>query len=204
MFKNKTYIQEYVKYALKELFEKDLPYIQKISSTEYIVGNGNDIEAKYYFRLEIPSKQSWSVNWEFTSNNQNTSPESWKQVTATSFKILKDFIQNKQPNSIHISGNTDAKTSLYKNYISKLETIFNNQYKIDNSDEYSVVLRSIKESAKSMIKKRMETLNESYEDSLNYCQNGDLNSKSKIERWKSTQKLIKRTILEKLYNINYN
>lgn len=201
MLKNKTYIQEYVKYALKELFEKDLPYIQKISPTEYIVGNQNNIEAKYYFKLEIPEKNIWSMNWEFTPNNQNVSPESWKQVTATSFKILKDFIQEKHPTSIHISGNTNAKTSLYKNYIYKLETIFNNQYKIDNSDEYSVVLRSIKESAYLNIKKRMETLHESYNQALNYFQNGDLNSKSKIERWKSTQKFIKRNVLEKLYNI---
>lgn len=201
MSKEQLYTQEYKEYALKELFEKDLPNIKKISPTEYIVGNGGDIEAKYYFKLEIPEKNIWSVNWEFTPNNQNTTPETWKQVTATSFKILKDFIQEKNPTSLHISGNTDVKTKLYKNYITKLETILNNQYKIDNSDEYSVILRSIKELAKPMIQKRMETLNESYEQALNYCQNGDLNSKSKIERWKSSKKLIERTILEKLYNI---
>jgi len=201
MSKEQLYTQEYKEYALKELFEKDLPNIEKISPTEYKVGNGNDIEAKYYFKKEIPERDVWSLFWMFTSNNQNTSPEAWKQVTATSLKILKDFLQEKHPTSLHISGNTDVKTNLYKNYITKLETILNNQYKIDNSDEYSIILRSIKESSKPMIQKRMETLNESYEQALNYCQNGDLNSKSKIERWKSSKKLIERTVLEKLYNI---
>lgn len=201
MSKEQHYVQEYKKYALKELFEKYLSNIEKVSPTEYLVSNGDDIEAKYYFKLETPEKNAWSVFWMFTSNNQNTSPEAWKQVTATSLKVLQDFILNKQPTSLSISGNTDAKTSLYKNYITKLKTIFNNQYKIDNSDEYSVVLRSIKESAKPMIQKRMETLNESYEQALNYCQNGDLISKSKIERWKSSKMLIERTILKKMYNI---
>jgi phosphopantetheine adenylyltransferase len=201
MSKEQLYIQEYKEYALKELFEKDLSNIEKISPTEYLIDNGNDIEAKYFFKLEIPEKNIWSVNWEFTPNNQNTTPEAWKQVTATSFKILKDFIQEKNPTSLHISGNTNVKTKLYKNYITKLETLLNNQYKIDNSDEYSVILRSIEELSQPMIQKRMETLNESYEQAFNYCQNGDLNSKSKIERWESSKKLIKRTILEKLYNI---
>jgi hypothetical protein len=201
MSKNKTYIQKYTQYVLSELFEKDLPSVQKISPTEYIVGNGDDIEAKYFFKLEIPEKQAWSVMWMFDKNNKNTSPEAWKQVTATSFKILDDFIQNKNPKYIHISGDTGIKTSLYKNYIHKLETIFNNKYKIDNSDEFGVVLRSIEEAAKSNIKKRMETLNESYEQSLDYFQNGDPNSKSKIERWNSVKKLIERTILKKLYKL---
>jgi hypothetical protein len=202
MPKESEYTQKYTQYVLNELFEKDLPSIQKISPTEYIIGNGDDIEAKYFFKLEIPEKQAWSVMWMFDKNNKNTSPEAWKQVTATSFKILDDFIQNKKPKSIHISGDTDIKTSLYKNYIHKLETIFNNKYKIDNSDEFGVVLRSIEEAAKSNIKKRMETLNESYEQSLDYFQNGDPNSQSKIERWNFIKKRIERNVLQNLYNLN--
>ena len=75
MSKEQLYTQEYKEYALKELFEKDLPNIEKISPTEYKVGNGNDIEAKYYFKKEIPERDVWSLSWMFTSNNQNTSPE---------------------------------------------------------------------------------------------------------------------------------
>jgi cytidyltransferase-like protein len=194
---------EYKEYVLNELFEKDLPNINKISNTEYIVGNGDDIEAKYYFKFEDFGNEH-SVNWYFTDNNKNTSPEAWKQVTATSFKVLSDFIKNNNPKALHISGNTGSKTSIYKNYVEKLKNIFNNQYKIDNSDEYKVVLKSIEEISQSGIKKRMETLNESYKQALYYCQNGDINSKSKIERNKSTLNKIKREVLKELYNINEN
>jgi len=192
---------EYKQYALNELFEKDLPNIEKISNVEYIVGNGDDIEAKYYFRLEIPGKNVWSMNWVFTDNNKNTSPEAWKQVTATSFKVLNDFLQNNEPTSIHISGNTGAKTKLYKNYIDKLQTILSNKYRIDNSDEDKVVLRSIEEIAQSSIKKRMETLNETYDQALDYWQNGDTNSNSKSESWNAIKQKVKREVLQSLYDI---
>jgi len=72
---------------------------------------------------------------------------------------------------------------------------------IDNSNDYVIYLKRIEEIAKSNIKKRMETLNESYEQSLDYFQNGDINSKSKIERWKSIKKIIKRDILKQLYKL---
>jgi hypothetical protein len=203
MIKKQEYIQKYTKYVLTELFEKDLPNITKISNTEYIVGNGTDIEAKYFFKLASLDPNDWEIHWNFTDNNNNTSLESWKQVTATSYKILTDFIQHNNPTYIEISGNTDSKTKIYKSksYLEKLETILNNQYVIDNSNDYVIYLKRIEEIAKSNIKKRMETLNESYEQSLDYFQNGDINSKSKIERWKSIKKIIERDILKQLYKL---
>jgi cytidyltransferase-like protein len=192
---------QYREYALNELFEKDLPNIDKISNTEYIVGNGDDIEAKYYFRLEYREKGIWSINWEFTLNNTNNSPEAWKQITATSLKVLQDFIKNNEPRYINISGNTNIKTTIYKSYSKKLEDLFNNQYKIDNSDEFNIIMKSIEEINQSGIKKRMETMNESYDQALDYWQNGDINSKSKIERNKSILNKIKREVLKELYNI---
>lgn len=201
--KNKKYIKEYKEYALNELFEKDLPYISKISNTQYIVGNEKDIEAEYYFRRIDLDNNIWVIGWLFTENNKNTSPEAWKQVTATSFRILDDFIKTKNPKSIEISGNTDTKTKIYKSksFLEKLENIFNNQYKIDNNNEDKVVLYSIEEAYKSSIKKRMETLNESYQQALNYWQNGDLNSNSKIERFNTIKRKVKRKVLQELYNI---
>ena len=197
--KAEKYLKEYKQKVLTELFEKDLPIVDKVSKNLYIVTNGDDIEAKYDFKLEIPEKNIWSMNWFFTPNNKNKSPEAWKQVTATSFKVLKDWLQYNNPKSLHISGNTDSKTTLYKNYINKLKTLLNNKYKIDNSDEYSVVLRSIEEMAQFNIKKRMGTLNESYQQSLYYWQNGDINSKSKIERWSAIKRKIEREVLQEVY-----
>jgi cytidyltransferase-like protein len=189
--------------VLHELFEKDLPNIEKLNSYEYKVGNGNDIEAIYYFNLEIPEKNIWSVNWKFTDNNKNTSSEAWKQITATSFKILKDFINSRHPKAIHISGNTEVKTKLYKTYANRLKDLLNNEYRVDNKDEFSVVLRAIEESAKSNIKKRMETMNESYNQALNYFKNGDIFSKSKIERNDTLKRYNLRKQLSEVYNIPF-
>jgi hypothetical protein len=199
--KSKEYLKEYKQYVLNELFEKDLPIIDKISKNLYIVSNGDDIEAKYDIRLEIPERDLWSVNWFFTPDNKNKSPEAWKQVTATSFKVLEDWLKTNNPKAIYISGNTGAKTKLYKMYVDKLQTLLNNRYKIDNSDEDRIILRSIEEIYQSGIKKRMETLNESYEQALSYWQNGDINSKSKIERWNSIKKKIERQVIQEIYQI---
>ena len=201
-FKHKiqNHIKEYKHYVLNELFEKDLPIIKKTSPLEYIVGDGEDIEAKYYFKFE-DWDDDYSLNWKFTDNNNNKSPEAWKQVTTTVFKVLEDWLQTNSPKSIFISGNTSSKTLIYKNYILKLQTLLNNRYVIDNSQEEGVTIRSIEESYKSSINKRMDSLNESYKQSLNYYQNGDLNSKSRIEQWNSVKKLIERKTLKEIYKL---
>lgn len=200
----KQYLKQYIREELNrilEIFDKPLPNIKKISNTKYIVGNGQDIEAEYYFRRIDIQNDKWVIAWSFTDNNQNISPEAWKQVTATSYKILSDFIQNKYPKSIEISGNTDAKTNIYKSssFVNKLQDLFNNQYKIDNTPEYSVVMNRIEDIAENNIKKRMEHMNESYRQASNYWKNGDLNSKSKIEQTNTVKKIVKRTIIEYIY-----
>ena len=192
---------EYKQYAVNELFEKDLPNIKQISPNEYKVGNGDDIEALYYFRLEIPEKKAWSVHWAFTDNNKNISPEAWKQVTASSFKVLKNFLDYHNPKSLHISGNTNTKTKIYKTYAEKLENMFSDRYKVDNSDEDKIVMRSIEEVMQSSIKKRIETLNETYDQALNYWQNGNINSNSKSESWSAIKQKVKREVLQSLYDI---
>jgi len=188
---------------LHEIFEKDLPNVEKVSPTEYVVSNGDDIEAIYFFRLIVPEDKAWSVSWKFTDNNKNKSPEAWKQVTATSYKIIADFLEKFNPTSLHISGNTDKKSAIYKSYIDRLQTILNNKYTIDNSGEYEAVLRSIEEVAKLGIKKRMETMNESYDQALNYWENGDIFAKSKSERNSTIKKYNSRKQLSELYNIPF-
>jgi len=93
--KSKKYLKEYKQYTLTELFEKDLPNIEKLNSYEYKVGNESDIEALYYFRPASLDPNDWEIHWKFTENNKNESPEAWKQVTATSYKVLKQFIEDK-------------------------------------------------------------------------------------------------------------
>ena len=189
---------------LHELFEKDLPNIEKINSYEYKVGNGEDIEAIYYFKLE-DFNNNWSIHWKFTENNKNSSPKAWRQVTATSYKTIKDFIEDRHPKSILISGNTDKKTNIYKfdKYLQNLKSLLNNEYRINNSGEDAVYLVRIEESAKSNIQKRIESFNETYDQALNYFKNGDIFSKSKIERNDTLKKYNSRKQLSELYNIPF-
>ncbi len=201
-----TYLKKYIKEELSrilEMFDKPLPNIEKISDIKYVVGNGQDIEAEYYFRRIDIQNNKWTIAWSFTDNNQNTTPEAWKQITATSYKILADFIQNKHPKSIEISGNTDTKTNIYKSqsFINKLQDLFNNQYKIDNTPEYSVVMNRIEDVAEANIQKRMEHINESYQQAVNYWKNGDITAKSKIEQVNAVRRIVKRTVVEHLYSI---
>jgi cytidyltransferase-like protein len=192
------------KQSLDELFEKDLPNIEKLNSYEYKVGNGNDIEAIYYFKLE-DFNSNWSVHWKFTENNKNTSSEAWRQVTATSYRIIKNFIDDRHPKSLLISGNTDTKTNIYKfdKYLQNLKSLLNNEYRVNNSEEGAVYLIRIDESAKFSIKKRMETMNESYNQALNYFKNGDIFSKSKIERNDTLKRYNSRKQLSEVYNIPF-
>jgi hypothetical protein len=62
-------------------------------------------------------------------------------------------------------------------------------------------MRSIEEVMQSSIKKRMETLNETYDQALNYWQNGNINSNSKSESWSAIKQKVKREVLQSLYNI---
>ena len=206
--KSEKYLKEYKQYVLTELFEKDLSNIEKISPLEYIVGDGKDIEAKYYFRLDEPDSNKWSIHWNFTNNNKNTSPETWKKITTTSFKVLKDFINTKNPTYISISGNENksgknAKLNIYKSksFLEKLENIFNNQYLIKNDNEDFILMKSIEEAYKHSINESVRHGKEKYEDALYYWQNLDINSKSKIERWSAIKRKVKREVLQEVYNI---
>jgi hypothetical protein len=206
--KSEKYLKEYKQYVLTELFEKDLSNIEKISPLEYIVGDGKDIEAKYYFRLDEPDSNKWSIHWNFTNNNKNTSPEAWKKITTTSFKVLKDFINTKNPTYISISGNENksgknAKLNIYKSksFLEKLENIFNNQYLIKNDNEDFILMKSIEEAYKHSINESVRHGKEKYEDALYYWQNLDINSKSKIERWSAIKRKVKREVLQEVYNI---
>jgi hypothetical protein len=200
----RTYLKKYIQeelHRILEIFDRPLPNVDKISPSRYIVSNGKDIEAEYYFRRIDIDSDKWVIAWSFTDDNKNTTSEAWKQVTATSFRVLSDFIQNRHPRSIEISGNTDSKTNIYKSpsFVNKLQDLFNNQYKIGNTPEYSVIMNLIEKVAESSIKKRMESMNETYQQATNYWKNGDLATKSKIERVNTVKKLAKRTILEYLY-----
>ena len=201
--KIKEYKTLYKEYVLTEIFDKDLPFITNTSPNNFIVSNNKDIEALYRFKLDSPELDVWSVHWNFTENNKNTTPEAWKQTTATSYKVLKQFIDKKNPKTIIISGDNDSKTSLYKSksYYEKLENIFNNKYKIDNSSDFSLKMRLIGEIYKKSINEQVKSQKLDYTEILSKFENLNLYATSKIERWNAIKQKVKREILWELYDI---
>lgn len=199
----KQIIRESLSIIITELFETPLDIVTRISPVEFIVTNGLDIEAKYHFRKDVPETNEWSIHWSFTDKNKDESPKAWAQVTATIYKVIIEFLKIHRPTTITISGDTQQKTNLYKSgsFLKHLENVINNIYDIDNSDKYNVKLKLIENSCKKNIEKRMESLNESYEQSLNYWNDGDFNAKSKIERIRTIKKLIIRECTYYLYKI---
>jgi cytidyltransferase-like protein len=87
--------------------------------------------------------------------------------------------------------------------IDELKILYNNEYKVSINKDNKIILKSIEESAKFNIKKRMETMNESYNQALNYFKNGDIFSKSKSERNSSLKKYNNRKQISELYNIPF-
>ena len=87
--------------------------------------------------------------------------------------------------------------------IDELKILYNNEYRVSINKDNKIILKSIEESAKFNIKKRMETMNESYSQALNYFKNGDIFSKSKSERNSTLKKYNIRKQLSELYNIPF-
>lgn len=91
--------------------------------------------------------------------------------------------------------------AMINNYLDK------NKYEVKLKDDIEspliLIYKNIEESAKFNIKKRMETMNESYNQSLNYFKNGDIFSQSKIERNDTLKKYNNRKQISEIYNIPF-
>lgn len=91
--------------------------------------------------------------------------------------------------------------AMINNYLDK------NKYEVKLKDDIEspliLIYKNIEESAKFNIKKRMETMNESYSQSLNYFKNGDIFSQSKIERNTTLKRYNNRKQISELYDIPF-
>ena len=87
--------------------------------------------------------------------------------------------------------------------IDELKILYNNEYRVSINKDNKIILKSIEESAKPNIKKRMETMNESYSQALNYFKNGDIFAQSKSERNATLKKYNNRKQISELYNMPF-
>lgn len=131
---------------------------------------------------------------------ENSNPKNMNTI----FTIFKDEILPNYNNIIlQPAGYTRYRLfrAMINNYLDK------NQYEIKLKDDIEspliLISKNIEESAKFNIKKRMETMNESYSQALNYWKNGDIFAQSKSERNSALKKYNSRKQLSEVYNIPF-
>jgi hypothetical protein len=140
---------------MKEYLDMPLKNIKKIGEYDYLVSE-DDVEAKFNIRPKYFSNShlghkffpkntdktyeiSWSFAFDVPLNIKN--PKNFLRVTATSYKVLNDFIQNYQPNVIAFSGLSKGHESIYYGgiFLNRLKTLFGDEYDIIADKDSSLV-----------------------------------------------------------------
>jgi len=140
---------------MQEYLDMPLKNVKKLGEYDYLVSEDN-IEAKFTIRPKYFSPSydaykyfpedtdktfdiSWSFAFDAPSNIKN--PKNFLRVTATSYKILNDFIENKQPNVIEFSGLSKGHESVYYGdvFLKRLKTLFGDEYDIVTDKDTSMI-----------------------------------------------------------------
>jgi len=160
---------------MKEYLDMPLKHIEKLGKYDYVVEEGN-IKAEFIFRPKYFSNshkghqyfpkntdKTYEISWKYyydVSNNDKT-PQSFLRVTATSYKVLKDFIENEQPNVITFSGLSKGHESVYygDTFLKRLKILFGDEYDIIADKDQSIIYivnKTISLLKKESIDKRSE------------------------------------------------
>jgi hypothetical protein len=151
-----NFYKQYKNQILNEMEEYlDIPLknINKVGKYDYIVGE-DGIEAKFTIRPKYFSDshkghqyfskntdKTYEISWLFTDNTTKKTPQSFLRVTATSYKVLKDFIENEQPNIITFSGLSKGHESIYygDTFLKRLKTLFGEEYDVVIDKDNSII-----------------------------------------------------------------
>lgn len=196
---------------MKEYLDIPLKNIKKISDFDYLVFEDN-IEAKFsikskyfsdshkYFPKNID--KTYEISWSFPLDIESKykTPQNFLRILATSYKVLKDFIENKQPNVITFSGSSKGHDSIYfgDTFLKRLRTLFGNEYDIvldkDNSIIY-IINKTISLIKNESINKRAKTT--SLQESIIYWKYSHLHPTTPHNV--KVKNIIKNKIIQNLY-----
>lgn len=141
------YAKESHKKYLHEIFEP-LPNIKMISSDKYHIKSldekitayvdflHRDVDSLYGLpKLNKTNLRCYEIQWIFTSNTekQDRNASSWIKVTGTIPKLIEDFSKKNEIDVIYYSGligTNTAKMYSSKNFISQIEKIFANDFRL--------------------------------------------------------------------------
>jgi hypothetical protein len=209
----KLYLEYKTQYT--EVFDSPFEF-KKESNTKYIVvKNGKEI-AYFLFRTMYDVNNSpinyskhkirtyWDVSWYWQPHlsSEEKNSNNFIKITATSFKIVDDFIRQNNPMMIGFSGQTLSHDRIYSNdsFLDKWKIIFGEKYNIEPKNDkiwiYNKILKDIDEH--KII--RLSELLEIHPDKAHHLIKYPSKHTTKgISRFELIKEQIKRIILKKLY-----
>jgi hypothetical protein len=141
---------------MKEYLDMPLKNIKKLDDYNFLVYE-DDIEAKFNFKHKSFSifnssnysyfpedtDKTYEISWSFSMDfpqNKKTS-KNFLRILATSYKVLNEFIQNKNPNVITFSGLSKGHESIYygDTFLKRLKTLFGDEYDVVINKENSII-----------------------------------------------------------------
>jgi len=198
---------------VQEYLDQPLKNMEKTSDTHYKVSEDN-ISASIRFRRnfhDMPNQYfdiddvrdtyslSWGWGWEMEDLNQRT-PKNFLRVLASCYKVLDDFIKNKDPEVISFSGMSKGHNSLYfgDTFQKRLKTLFRDKYDIILDKDKSVIYiinKEVSNVKSESINKRSQTT--SLQEATTYWKYNHVHPDTPLNV--KIKAKIKKRVLEKIY-----
>ena len=144
-----NFYKSYKSQILNEMREYlDMPFknVEKTGKYDYKIDE-EGVEANFIFRPRYFShshrghnffprntNKTFEISWFYSLDTPTSkrTPQSFLRITATTYKILNDFIENEQPNVIVFSGLSKGHESIYygDTFLKRLKTLFGDEYDI--------------------------------------------------------------------------
>jgi hypothetical protein len=153
-----NFYKSYKNQILNEMKEYlDIPFknIEKTGKYDYKIDE-EGVEANFIFRpryfshshrghnfFQRNTNKTFEISWSYSNDipKDKRTPQSFLRITATTFKVLNDFIENEQPNVIVFSGLSKGHESIYygDTFLKRLKTLFGGEYDVVADKEDSLI-----------------------------------------------------------------
>ena len=208
----KRLYQEYKQEFINEIFETPLEFKQ-IDSTKYQVENLATFTFKREYNFsDVPFDTDmykipfyWSISWLWDINlpEDEKTIKNWLKVTSTSFKIVDDFIRQKDyPLVLEFSGQTETHKKVYHNkeFLNRWKILFGEQYDISLHNEHIwFINKNISNRNLHNAIKLSEHAQISLSKAVNYWKFKTKHDVKGISRHDMIKEQIKRIILKRIY-----
>jgi hypothetical protein len=199
---------------VQEYLDQPLKNMEKTSDTHYKVSEDN-ISASIRFRRNfhyMPNQYfdiddvrdtyslEWGWGWDVEMDAKDRNPKNFLRVLASCYKVLDDFIKNKDPEVISFSGMSKGHNALYfgDTFQKRLKTLFGEEYDIIFDREKSIIYiinKEVSNVKSESINKRSQTT--SLQEATTYWKYNHMHPDTPLNV--KIKAKIKKRVLEKIY-----